>query len=172
MEKWLIKSADVLDRWVQQIGAFLSWTSLALIAAIVIQVVLRYVFRAGLVQLEELQWHLYGVLIMVGLSYAQTMDSHVRVDLFHHKYSPRTQAVVEILGTLILLFPFIYVVMYHSMDFIADSFIRMERSVAPEGLPYRWVVKSLMPFGFFLLLLTAFSRLLRDIIRVVKPNGY
>ncbi len=171
MENWLKKTADFLDRSIQGLGKFFSWASILLIIAIVVQVVLRYVFRSGLVYLEELQWHLYGMIIMIGLSYAQTMDSHVRVDLFHHRASPRSQAITEILGTLLLLFPFIYIVLFHSVDFISDSFVRMERSAAPEGLPYRWVIKSFIPLGFFLLFLSATARILRDIIRLVYPNG-
>lgn len=168
---WLTRKAKQLDQLVTRIGVFFSWVSLILMLIIVGQIALTYLFKSHLVELEELQWHLYGVLIMVGLSYAQVTGSHVRVDLFHHRFSKRKQAIVDILGNLFLLIPFIYVVIYHSWDFVADSFIRMEHSPAPEGLPFRWIIKSFIPIGFTLLLLTTMARFFQDISRLIESHG-
>ena len=111
--------------------------------------------------LEELQWHLYAVALMVGLSYGVTTDSHIRVDLLHQRFSPRLKAWVEIIGILFLLLPFIAILFHHSLDWLADSYRLNESSSNPTGLPYRWLIKAVIPVSLGLLFIAALARLLR-----------
>lgn len=171
MSSILIKGADGIDRWVGKIGEWCSWTAILLFSLIILQVVLRYVFRSGMIVLEELQWHLYGIIIMIGVSYGQVKDAHVRVDLFHHRFPPKVKAFVEIIGILFLFVPFIAIVFFHSIDFFVDSWSHNERSAAPDGLPARWFIKGVIPFGLGLWFLSAISRVIRDIHKLLEPNG-
>jgi TRAP-type mannitol/chloroaromatic compound transport system permease small subunit len=101
---------------------------------------------------------------MMGLSYAQSTDSHIRVDIIAEKLSERTVRKWEIFGILFLLLPFIYIVFIHSLDFFADAWRINEHSDAPLGLPWRWAIKSVIPISFFMLTLATISRFVRDII--------
>ena len=148
-----------IDDAILGIGRILSWLNGILIIVIITQVILRYVFGHGLIILEELQWHLYAVGIMIGLSYAVTKDSHIRLDVLSIRYSKKSKMVIEILGNLILLLPFVVIVIMQSYDFWYSSWRLNERSVAPLGLCCRWAVKGLIPIGFILLGLSAVSKI-------------
>lgn len=159
----------MIDRFILHLGRAAAWLNLLLVAVILLQVVLRYVFHNGQVALEELMWHLYATAFMLGLSYALVTDQHVRVDLLHERLSVRARAWVEVLGIVFLLLPFAWVVFDHSLDWLAASYRVNESSENPTGLPYRWLIKSLVPASFGLLLLAAISRLWRQL-RVALPG--
>lgn len=154
--------ADKIDTFILNTGQWIAWCYGILVAVIILQVVLRYGFANGLVVLEELEWHLYAVGVMFGVSYAQATNSHIRVDLFHNRLRKRTQRIFEIAGILLLLMPFILVIFIHSLDFVADSYRIGERSDAPTGLPLRWLIKGVIPASFLLLFAAAMSRLIRE----------
>ncbi len=164
------ETPNSIDRLIKGIGAVLCWGAVILIAVIILQVVLRYGFRRGLVVLEELQWHLYAIGIMFGLSYAQTTESHVRVDIILNRVSKRTQGWIEVLGITFLLLPFCWVVLSNSLDFVADSWRVNERSDAPLGLCCRWTIKAVIPASFTLLILAALSRLSHNLDQLFRTR--
>ena len=153
--------SSAIDRWIERIGAWVSYLWLALLAVIVLNVLLRYAFDQGRIEFEEIQWHLYSAGFLLGLSYAQQADAHVRVDLVHERLSLRHQAWIELYGILLLLLPFIALVLIYALPFVYDSYAINERSQAPGGLSHRWIIKAFLPLGFGLLLLSTLSRLLR-----------
>ncbi|GGB88032.1 C4-dicarboxylate ABC transporter [Marinobacterium zhoushanense] len=155
--------ADGIDRLINRIGLGVAWVYVLLVLVIILQVVLRKGFAHGLIALEELQWHLYAVGVMFGLSYAQVTNSHVRVDLFYTRFSTTTKRVIEVLGILLLVMPFLVITFLHSLDFVADSWRINEHSSAPSGLPWRWLIKSSIPLTLALLGLAMISRLIREL---------
>ena len=160
--------ADKIDRVIQVIGLKIAWVYVLLVLVIMAQVILRKGFASGLIVLEELQWHLYGVGVMFGLSYAQTTNAHIRVDLFYSKFRAKTKYVIEILGILILVLPFVTTIFLHSLDFVADSWRIGENSESPSGLPWRWLIKAAIPASMILLGLAVLSRLYRDTVLLFK----
>ena len=150
-----------LDALIRRVGELTSWVWLLLLATIVLNVVLRYVFSEGRIELEEIQWHLYALGFLVAISYGLESDDHIRVDFIRMRLSLRTQAWVELYGNLLLLLPFIVLILHYSVAFIGYSFASAEVSSAPGGLPYRWFVKSLLFAGFFLLGVAVISRTTR-----------
>jgi len=150
-----------IDRFINRIGRAISWVWVALLLVIVVNVTLRYLFGEGRIEFEEIQWHLYSVGFLIGLSYAYSGDNHIRVDVLHERLSPRRKAWVELYGIVLLLLPFLLLVLVFSVPYVADSFRFGEVSQAPGGLPYRWLIKAMLPVGFFLLLLSSLARLTR-----------
>lgn len=150
-----------IDGAINRIGRVVSWLWLGLLIVIVLNVTLRYVFGEGRVEFEEIQWHLYSAGFLLGLSYAYSGDNHVRVDVIHERLPPRRKAWVELYGILLLLLPFITLILVFSVPFVVDSFRFGEVSQAPGGLPYRWIVKAMLPLGFALLLFATLARLHR-----------
>lgn len=121
--------------------------------------------RLTLVGLTELQWHLFGLMVMLGGAYALHVEGHIRVDLFYSRLSPRGQCMVDLIGDLLFLLPFCLVTIYFSIGYVERSFISGERSNY-GGLIDRYVVKSLIPIGLGLLAVAAASRVVRGIIRI------
>ena len=160
----------VLDRFITGIGETAAWLNVVLIVVIITQVVLRYVFSKGLVRLEELQWHLYAVGIMLGLSYCATRDTHIRLDLLHHRFPQRRKEVIDLLGTAFLLMPMIIIMLMHSWPFVAESFMINEASDSVVGLPFRWFVKSFLLIGFGLLGLAGVSRIIRALVFLIMGS--
>lgn len=150
--------SDALDGVIRAIGHVVMWSNVVLIGVIMLQVILRYGFGRGLVMLEELQWHLYAVGIMFGASYAQVLDAHIRVDIIHTRLSEKWKLRWDLFGIVFLLLPFIFVIFHQSLAFTAESFRLGERSDAPLGLPWRWVIKSVIPISFGLLAVATVSR--------------
>ncbi len=154
--------AVAIDKTIKAIGHVVMWANVLLIAAIVTQVTLRYLLSQNYPKLDEIQWHFYGLVTMVGISYALVTDSHVRVDLVHMQLSRRAQRIIEVLGILTLLTPFIYLMIDQGYDYFYESFRVDERSDSPTGLPARWAFKAVIPISFILLALAALARLIHD----------
>ncbi|WP_322097124.1 TRAP transporter large permease subunit [Pelagibius sp. Alg239-R121] len=152
--------AVMLDRFVTTVGHVVMWANVALILAIIAQVSLRYLFNENYPKLDEIQWHFYGLGTMVGLSYAMVKDSHVRVDILHMGLRDNVKRLIEILGIILLLAPFIYLMIDQGYDYFYESFRVNERSDSPTGLPGRWAFKAVIPISFVLLALAAAARLI------------
>ncbi len=154
--------AHAIDRFVKTVGHVVMWANILLVAAITAQVSLRYLFNQNYPKLDEIQWHFYGLVTMIGISYALVTDSHVRVDILHAQLSRRARRFIEIVGILALLFPFIYLMVDQGFDYFHESFRVNERSSSPTGLPARWALKAVIPISFILLGLAALARLIHD----------
>ena len=98
--------SDFIDKLSLKIGGMVSYIWVVLLGVIVTNVILRYAFSEGRIELEELQWHLYSIGFLFGLSFALTTDSHIRVDILHEKFSPELRAWIELYGILLFLLPF------------------------------------------------------------------
>jgi len=155
--------ADTLDSFILKIGRVVSWANFILIVVTIFQVILRYGFNHGLVVLEELEWHLYSFAFMIGLSYALITNSHVRVDVIQSRFSQKTREFIDLFGHIFLLLPFIAALTYYGWEFTASSFALNEHSNAPLGLPFRWIIKSVIPISFVLLGVATVSRIIRSI---------
>ena len=150
-----------VDRALSTIGRTASWLWVVLLAVIIVNVTLRYLFREGRIELEELQWHINALAFMLAIAYAYRVDAHIRIDLVSNRLRPRAQAWVEFYGTLLFLVPFIAAVLAFSWDFVAHSWAASEISASPGGLPFRWFLKGALPAAFLLLLAAVLSRLSR-----------
>ena len=136
-----------VDRQLNWIGESVSWLWLMLLGVIVLNVVMRYAFGEGRIEFEEIQWHLYAIGFLLGLSYANVSDSHVRVDVVRARLKPRHQAWIELYGILLLLLPFLALIIFYAIPFVQYSYLNAEVSEAPGG--------------FSLLLLSSIARLSR-----------
>ena len=155
---WL---SQFMDGVISAIGKSASWLWIVVTGVIIYAVVGRYAFGMGSVTLEEVQWHLAGAGWLLGLGYTLVTDDHVRVDVIHERLSLRGQAWIELLGLVFLLLPFLGLAVYEMIPYAFSSWAQGETSQAPAGLPYRWILKSILALSFVLLILAALSRLLK-----------
>ena len=113
-------------------------------------VIMRYVFNSGSVGLQELEWHLFSAIFLLGGAITLREDKHVRVDLIYRSklLKERHRALVDICGILFFLLPFCTVVIITSAPFVYDAYYHDEISPDAGGLPHRWVIKLTLPLGF------------------------
>jgi len=147
-----------------------AWINMLVMFTILVQVTLRYGFHAGEAWVDEFIWHLYAF-FMFGLSYAITTDSHIRVDIVHMKFTKKKQRIIEVLGIIFLIMPFTIIIFDHSIGWVHHSFVANEFSENTTGLPYRWVVKSLLPISLVLIFIASLSELIKNIVLLIHGEN-
>jgi len=140
-----------IERFVDVVGEWISWLALVIVAVMATNVLLRYLFRTGSVWSQELEWHLLVPLVLFGMSYAMRHGSHVRVDILYARFQERTKVYVDLLSALLYLALSVLVIAF-SLHYVEQSYVISEQSQDPGGLPYRFLLKALIPVGFALLL--------------------
>lgn len=155
-----MKSIDTLTEYTAR---FTAVVLVVLTLLIVFDALSRYLFHSGSIALQELEWHLFDVVILLGIPYALKEGAHVRVDIFYANFKLRTKAYIDIVSYLFLVLPFSLLIIYMGYDFVMQSFVQNEGSSDPGGLPYRFVVKSLMLLSFVLLFLQSISEISKRI---------
>jgi TRAP-type mannitol/chloroaromatic compound transport system permease small subunit len=106
-----------IDKFVTNVGEVFNWFWVILVAVILINVILRYVFKNGMIELEELQWHLYAIGWLIGLSSTYVVDGHVRVDVLTDKLEFKKRLWFEFFGIILLFLTFITLVLIYSVKF-------------------------------------------------------
>ena len=143
----------VLKKIISKTGKISSWFSLALVLLISTDVLLRYVFNFSTAALYEMEWHLFAIIFLLASPYTLQQNKHVRVDVFYNNFSKRKKNIVDLIGNIIFLIPFSFIIFYTSLPFVKDSYSILESSPDPGGLPYRFIIKSIIPIAFFLLMI-------------------
>lgn len=152
-----------IDNLIAFVGKSVSWLNLVLIVVICLDVLFRYTFSFSKNWIIELEWHLFALVFLLGSAYALQADKHVRVDVFYQNFSERTKTIVNLLGTLIFLLPWCYLVITSAYKFAINSWYIKEGSNQPGGLPARYVIKGMVVIGFLLLALQGISLLVKYI---------
>ena len=159
-----IKLIDGLNEY---IGICVSWLTTLMVLVVFYDTVMRYAFKKGNVAIQELEWHIFAVVFLIGAAYALKNGAHVRVDIIYTRLSARTRAWIDFLGSIFFLIPFAIIVIYSTTDFIANSWEVREMSPDPGGLPGRYLLKAMIPTGFVLLILQGTSEMLKNFLVAV-----
>jgi TRAP-type mannitol/chloroaromatic compound transport system permease small subunit len=157
-----------IDRLTERIGEWTSWLSLVIVVLMATNVLLRYLFSAGSVWAQELEWHLLVPLILFGMSYAQRHGEHVRVDIFYARYSERTKTLVDLFSALLAV-ALSVIVIWLSLHYVEQAYVIDEGSPDPGGIPHRYLVKGLIPVGFALLMLQSLANALGCVEKLRRP---
>lgn len=163
----LVRLANFIDKINESVGRFVSWITALLVAVIFVDVVMRYAFNKSFVFTQELEWHLFGFIFLMGAGYTLLHDSHVRVDILYQRLSPKAQAWINFIGTLLFLFPGCFLIISTSLKYVMSSYAVMEGSPDPGGIPWRFLVKSCIPAGFLLVWLQGVSLLIRSLLTIL-----
>ena len=151
------------DKAANLIGKFCSRLSLLLVILVSSDVFLRYIFNFSTASLYELEWHVFAIIFLLGSVYTLHIDEHVRVDVLYNKFSERNKKLVNLFGNLLFLIPFGIIISYTSIPFVEDSYNIFESSPDPGGLPYRFLIKSVITISFFLLSAIGIIRIINSI---------
>jgi TRAP-type mannitol/chloroaromatic compound transport system permease small subunit len=158
---------NVISDWLGRLSSILF---ILLLANVVYDVVMRYVFNDVSIAFQELEWHLFSAVFLLGIPYAVKASGHVRVDIIYERLSNKAQAIIDILGTLIFLLPFCLLVAWYGIDFAKESYALGETSGDPGGLAYRWIIKAVIPLSFLFMAVSGLGMLFHALNRIVNPH--
>jgi TRAP-type mannitol/chloroaromatic compound transport system permease small subunit len=135
------KRLGLINEWT---GRVVAWLTLLMVIITFTVVVLRYGFDLGSIALQESIIYLHALNFMLGAAFTLKRDAHVRVDIFYQKMGPRGRALVDLLGTLLLLLPVCGFIFWSSWDYVADAWAVREASGEAGGLPFVYLLKSIL----------------------------
>jgi TRAP-type mannitol/chloroaromatic compound transport system permease small subunit len=159
----LLKAEGAINRFSDWIGAFSAILLVLLIFNVFYDVVMRYVFNDVSIGMQEMEWHLYSMVFLFGVAYTLRADGHVRVDVIYEQLSVKKRAVIDILGTVLFIWPFCFLVAEYGIGFAHEAYVIGETSGDPGGLPYRWIIKGMISLSFICVLISSIGFLLRAI---------
>lgn len=139
------------------VGKAVAWVTALLVGVTFVDVVMRYTFNTSFVFTQELEWHLFAFIFLMGAGYTLLVDGHVRVEVFYGRFGPKGQAWINLIGVLFFLIPSCYMFIKSGIPFVENSFRVMEGSPDPGGIPFRFILKSCIPIGYSLILLQGVS---------------
>jgi len=154
----------IVDRLNEFVGRIVSWLTTLMVLVVFYDVVLRYVFNNGNIALQELEWHLFSIIFLLGSAYTLKKNGHVRVDILYTNFKDRTKAWINLFGSLFFLLPFSIMILISTQDFITSSWMVGEVSPNPGGLPARYILKAMIPLGFFFLILQGLAECFKNIL--------
>ena len=137
------------DSLIERLGNVLSVLTIALVCVVIVVVIGRYFFDIGSIALQELTTYLHATIFMLGISYTLKDDGHVRVDIFYRNFSKRRQALINVIGGLVFILPISIFIGCSSWDYVLASWSIMETSTENNGLPFIYLLKTvilIMPF--------------------------
>ena len=153
--------AGRIDRQNAAIGHGAAWLALAVVLLQFALVVARYLFGLGSVWLTETVIYAHATLFMLAAAWTLSAGGHVRVDIFYAEASARTKALVELIGALLLLLPFMFVLIWLSVPYAARSWAVLEHSQETSGLPIIFALKTLIPLFALLMALQGVAQAIR-----------
>jgi len=148
----LEKIEQIYDKLTKFLGNILFIVMILMTMNVFYDVVMRYFFRSGSIAMQEMEWHLFSVVILIGVSYSLMEEAHVRVDVLYDKWSPKKKAMINMMGAIVFLLPISLLIALLSVDFVMEAYNSNEISGDPGGLKYRWIIKGLIPASFWLLI--------------------
>jgi TRAP-type mannitol/chloroaromatic compound transport system permease small subunit len=157
----LVGIAERIDRAMAAIGRAAAWLALAVVLLQFGVVLLRYVFGAGSIWLQETVVYAHAGLFMLAAAWTLAAGGHVRVDILYARATPRQQALIDLVGTLVFLIPFMTALLVLSLPYVARSWAIFERSREASGLPFVFVLKTLIPVFAGLMLLQGAAIVIR-----------
>lgn len=167
-----LKSSYYLDSISKYAGTIAAFLVLLLSLLVAYDAVMRYLLSAGSIALQEVEWHLFDVIFLLGLTYALKHDKHVRVDIFFERYSKESRGIVQILSMLFLVIPFSLVFLSDSIDMLMQSYLQHEISSDPGGLTHRYMIKGVLVLSFILLIIQALSEVLKAFARLESKKNF
>jgi TRAP-type mannitol/chloroaromatic compound transport system permease small subunit len=161
----LLRMAEGLRRMLEVVALVSGWLLLVMALVTCFDVLARKTgLPVPLTKLQELEWHFHAAIFSLWMGYGYVINAHPRVDSFTEKLTFRRKAWIELFGCLLLALPYVALVAYHTIDFVATSYAVSEQSESPFGLSQRWIIKGIYGAGIWLVLLGILSVLARLIV--------
>ena len=164
----VIKGLDAFSEWT---GRSIAWLTLLMVLVTFIVVVMRYVFNIGNIQLQESVIYMHSFVFLLGAGYTLKHDGHVRVDIFYRPMGEKGKAVINILGTLLLLLPVSIFILWISWEYVMFSWDTLEGSQEAGGIEALYILKTSLIAMPVLMILQGIAELLRNLL-VLTGQGH
>lgn len=171
MQQQLTHIVHLIDRFTDLTGRTIAPLLALMLLGTVSVVFMRYGLNSGAQALQEFVVYLHATVFMLGFAYTLKTGGHVRVDIIYHKLSNKRQALINFLGTLVLLLPMCVFILYSSYDYVLFSWRLQEGSPEPGGLDYVYIMKTLIPLSALLLFIQAIAELIRNTIVLTTQSA-
>jgi len=158
----LLSVSRIIDRLSERVGHAFYWLVLVTVLISAANAVVRKAFNVSSNSFLEIQWYLFSAIFLFLAGYTLLRNDHVRIDVIAGRLSKRTQAWIDIVGTVFFLFPMAFLLMWLSWPVFVDAYERHEISTNAGGLII-WPARLLVPIGFLLLLVQGLSELIKRI---------
>jgi TRAP-type mannitol/chloroaromatic compound transport system permease small subunit len=159
----LLRLEKVFDRFSDVMGWIAGALNLLMLLNVFYDAIMRYFFSTGSIALQEMEWHLFSIVFLFGIAYGLKEEGHVRVDVLYDRFSARWKAIVNIGGTMLFLLPLSILIIEGSVWYVHEAYSSGEVSGDPGGLPYRWLIKLVIPASFVFLVVSATGYILRNV---------
>lgn len=146
----IAKFVRVIDGLNGFIGRAVSWLALLLVLFVSFDVFARYLFHKSFTVMQELEWHFFSLLFLLGAGYTLSKNAHVRVDIFYQRFGKRGRAVIDAMGCVVFLFTGVLLVIKTSIPFVQASWQIHEGSPDPSGIKAWYWLKTMVPVSFVL----------------------
>ena len=158
----LLKTSNGLYRMLEVVALWSAWLLIIMAAVTCFDVIARKTgIPVPLTKLQELEWHFHAALFSLWMGYGYVTNAHPRVDSFTENMTLRRRAWMELAGCVLFALPYVALVSYHSLSFVASSYALAEQSDSTVGLRYRWAIKGIYAAGLWLVVLGILSVMLR-----------
>ncbi len=162
----LASLATAINRLNNSVGKWTAWLALTMVLVQFVVVVMRYIFGIGSIMMQESVIYMHGILFMVGAGYTLLHEGHVRVDIFYREASPRTKAIVDLLGAVFFLIPVSVLIWAYSWSYVVQSWSVFEGSKETSGIQGVFLLKSVILVFCGLMILQAISMIIASILRL------
>ena len=156
----LLRFSGLIDAVNRRVGVAVAWLIVVMTVVSALNAISRKLFNVSSNAFLEIQWYLFAAVFMLAAGYTLLSNEHVRVDILNNRLHTRTRLWIELLCTVLFLFPFTLLVLYYGWPYFMRSFESQEWSLNAGGL-ILWPVKLLIPVGFLLLFLQGVSQLIK-----------
>jgi TRAP-type mannitol/chloroaromatic compound transport system permease small subunit len=163
----LERFVDLIDGLSDKIGHLVGWITTLMVLVVFYDTVMRYAFNMGNVALQEMEWHLFSIIFLIGAAYTLKEGGHVRVDIVYLRFSEKTKAWIDFAGVFVFLIPLCIIIIISAKGFVISSWNVSEISPDPGGLPARYILKSMIPLGFVLLIVQGLSEAAKNFMIIV-----
>jgi len=161
----------ILDGLAELLGRFASVFAPLMVLVTCYIVVTRYLLNSGSVAVQDLVAYCNALIFTLGAGYTLKHDAHVRVDVFYNTASPRTKALINLLGSLLLLLPVMLFLLWTCWQYVASAWAIREGSPDTGGLPYVYLLKSLILVMGAVLVTQGLAEVLRSLLQLLEGRG-
>ncbi|BBD76961.1 MULTISPECIES: TRAP transporter small permease subunit [Hydrogenophilus] len=158
----LLRICAVIDTLNRSLGRLFFWFTLAATAISAANALVRKLFDTSSNAFLEIQWYLFAAVFMLGLGYGFLENAHVRIDVVANRLSARTRNLIDAIGIVVFVFPLCYFMANFAWPIVVQAYTTGEMSSNAGGL-IRWPLYALVPAGYGLLAIQAFSELIKRI---------
>ncbi len=159
----LAQISKYIDRFNTFVGYLCAFFVFSMVIVVFTVVVLRYGFNIGFIWMQEVYVWLHSFIFMLGAGFTYLVNEHVRIDVFYREASKKYKAIVDLLGNIFLLLPFLYIIWSYSYPFVYRSFLMGEVSREAGGMPALYILKSAILWFCLVLFIQLISNVIKSL---------